>query len=1423
MGKKTFNRANPALKQFEVYDDFSGGLNTEQSDNAIRDNTFRKIINFDIDKAGSLVKRPGLYSIPYVKELMNNKINEVINNREILDGGNPVSLETLKVNDVVQFFDGKHWVFNYITTWGLFTLCLDSNMRLPIDLDAGETLLNTYVKFYPDKKDLQEPINFKTKISKYNDIYVMIKSFFSKAETTEDDKKQVKLYSWNPIKKVIDGIKQIPSWIEASEEQDDTKLKKWNDYGNNETVYITSNKINTIVDNVNSFFQLESIKPLSPEIAGMDTTVPYKVYLKEEALSTSIVKNFNGQESSIRLTKKDGSSIIPSDIAQVCLKNKDTLLIYLNSVDYKDNEYNGVIEVNLSNNNFNYKEITPTFGATYQKRNTNVNPNTFSHLFQSSQFDFGGKYDRLITFNKISVVSRKGGKNRAQKIIHTSYGCPMFWDFTFSPKERWSQDYQRYEHNDMIWGENDNWPNGSDAGEPNGNITNVLQETSGGNFKCVGYGGVKTYSTIESSGPPYYALQVNHPNGWDFALTTIDNYSSTSFEEWKNNRYEISYDLKNYNIKSFSNRKLMVKYTVRFGDLHRLITCNTDYDRTFENAMLDENTFAFANSTWEVKYKDTKDGPIRVSKIKSAFVDTDTFNFSNVTKYNAPSLLRKNNVAFDNIDWINPEDLFGVGSKEKFKAALQNFTLGRVTDISFVGIYTVDNQSKSLITELKKYEYLDFLQEIVKDKSLGISVFKVDNKVQEVTLHWKNNGVNQKLIEISVNSIDNFESIKQQLFNTLYFSLNYEYLPDGYTGQVLTFKQQKYYKPNLNDLTNLWYNLLLMSSFNSKTYPDIYDNKIHPYISSKLVDYPRTNDTGNRPIALFGIVPVNDVILQSGEQNFQLFYYAGTDRDIKTNIDKLIIAITTMSVDDYTAMINSEDYSTTGFSGSSTGSDEQKKVIGPKWETFTSKLSKFDDDQDINSFKQKTQNNGGKGKPAIFNVKIPNSTSAYMLAVQVAEKDDKQIQGQVVPKLATVSETRIQFQPNTSPIKENFAGLFDEFTTTTNLTTYSSHLVAYGNSNKLFFSDIATPSYFPLSRIIMLETPEAIQSATIFQNKLIVSTSNNRFYIGGSSFDSSTDPFSLKVVSTDSGIFAKKSEVAMGNYLYFLDSSGIKILKNLYGTADKEFSYETIDTPIKSMVPRDVYACGVAYRDKYHICFPQYNMILVYNFNYKCWVSYESKYFNFSNMFVNDDKLYGVDRFDFTIYEFRDDVFVDNWNETYGFEDITQNGTKLKVQKGEPIECYLETKSLDQAYVPHRKKYDYALINANISGVNVLDENNNTVKYSGTGNIVPYIKVDNDEINYNFEIYKDDSNTYFYKETNPNSIMLLDNSVLSETLIVDKSTLGQNDYSYYFVPIRRTGNSIAFGLYYKDATALTLNSISLRYSLRKVNFNRGTS
>lgn len=1415
MGKKTFNRANPALKQFEVYDDFSGGLNTEQSDNAIRDNTFRKIINFDIDKAGSLVKRPGLYSIPYVKELMNSKINEVINNREILDGGNPVSLETLKVNDVVQFFDGKHWVFNYITTWGLFTLCLDSNMRLPIDLDDGETLLNTYVKFYPDKKDLQEPINFKTKISKYNDIYVMIKSFFSKAETTEDDKKQVKLYSWNPIKKVIDGIKQIPSWIEASEEQDDTKLKKWNDYGNNETVYITSNKINTIVDNVNSFFQLESIKPLSPEIAGMDTTVPYKVYLKEEALSTSIVKNFNGQESSIRLTKKDGSAISPSDIAQVCIKDKDTLVVYLN-ISVK--QHPNIIIVKLNENRLEYDYTLPVFGVTRLSNRSSGGVTYYSDTFTTLEDGWGSAREKLLNINELRYVSRKGGKNRAQKIIHTSYGCPLYWDFDFNIQSR-TININTYDQNDMTGGD---VLIGSEAGDPNGNLINVFQEISDKNIKCVGYGIVKTYMTY-STNPPQYTRVINKPNGWDFPLTTVSNYSSTSFQEWKDNRYEISYDVKNYNIKSFSNRKVIVGYDTSKSGRRRLIGCNTDYDRTFENAMLNENTFAFANSTWEIKYKDKKDGPIRVSQIKSAFVDTDTFNFSNVTKYNGPSLLKKNNVAFDNIDWINPEDLFGVGSKEKFKTALQNFTLGRVTDISFVGIYTVDNQSKSLITELKKYEYLDFLQEIVKDKSLGISVFKVDNKVQEVTLYWKNNGVNQKLIEISVNTIDNFESIKQQLFNTLYFSLNYEYLPEGYTGQVLTFKQQKYYKPNLNDLTNLWYNLLLMSSFNSKTYPDIYDNKIHPYISSKLVDYPRTNDTGNRPIALFGIVPVNDVILQSGQQNFQLFYYAGTDRDIKTNIDKLIIAITTMSVDDYTAMINSEDYSTTGFSGSSTGSDEQKKVIGPKWETFTSKLSKFDDDQDINAFKNNTQNNGGKGKPAIFNVKIPNSTSAYMLAVQVAEKDDKQIQGQVVPKLATVSETRIQFQPNTSPIKENFAGLFDEFTTTTNLTTYSSHLVAYGNSNKLFFSDIATPSYFPLSRIIMLETPEAIQSATIFQNKLIVSTSNNRFYIGGSSFDSSTDPFSLKVVSTDSGIFAKKSEVAMGNYLYFLDSSGIKILKNLYGTADKEFSYETIDTPIKSMVPRDVYACGVAYRDKYHICFPQYNMILVYNFNYKCWVSYESKYFNFSNMFVNDDKLYGVDRFDFTIYEFRDDVFVDNWNETYGFEDITQNGTKLKVQKGEPIECYLETKSLDQAYVPHRKKYDYALINANISGVNVLDENNNTVKYSGTGNIVPYIKVDNDEINYNFEIYKDDSNTYFYKETNPNSIMLLDNSVLSETLIVDKSTLGQNDYSYYFVPIRRTGNSIAFGLYYKDATALTLNSISLRYSLRKVNFNRGTS
>ena len=59
MGKYQKFRGNPENKLLYVVDDLIGGINTDFSDDSSPDNEFKSIINFTMDKRGSLYKRMG--------------------------------------------------------------------------------------------------------------------------------------------------------------------------------------------------------------------------------------------------------------------------------------------------------------------------------------------------------------------------------------------------------------------------------------------------------------------------------------------------------------------------------------------------------------------------------------------------------------------------------------------------------------------------------------------------------------------------------------------------------------------------------------------------------------------------------------------------------------------------------------------------------------------------------------------------------------------------------------------------------------------------------------------------------------------------------------------------------------------------------------------------------------------------------------------------------------------------------------------------------------------------------------------------------------------------------------------------------------------------------------------------------------------
>lgn len=71
MGRYTTHRGNPETKLFYLVDQLVGGINTDFSDDTSPDNEFQSIINFDMDKRGSLFKRKGFGKLNAVSEIFN--------------------------------------------------------------------------------------------------------------------------------------------------------------------------------------------------------------------------------------------------------------------------------------------------------------------------------------------------------------------------------------------------------------------------------------------------------------------------------------------------------------------------------------------------------------------------------------------------------------------------------------------------------------------------------------------------------------------------------------------------------------------------------------------------------------------------------------------------------------------------------------------------------------------------------------------------------------------------------------------------------------------------------------------------------------------------------------------------------------------------------------------------------------------------------------------------------------------------------------------------------------------------------------------------------------------------------------------------------------------------------------------------------
>ena len=71
MGKRQAYRGDPESKLFYLVDQLVGGINTDFSDDTSPDNEFKSIINFNMDRRGSLYKRMGFGKLNALSEIFN--------------------------------------------------------------------------------------------------------------------------------------------------------------------------------------------------------------------------------------------------------------------------------------------------------------------------------------------------------------------------------------------------------------------------------------------------------------------------------------------------------------------------------------------------------------------------------------------------------------------------------------------------------------------------------------------------------------------------------------------------------------------------------------------------------------------------------------------------------------------------------------------------------------------------------------------------------------------------------------------------------------------------------------------------------------------------------------------------------------------------------------------------------------------------------------------------------------------------------------------------------------------------------------------------------------------------------------------------------------------------------------------------------
>jgi hypothetical protein len=276
------------------------------------------------------------------------------------------------------------------------------------------------------------------------------------------------------------------------------------------------------------------------------------------------------------------------------------------------------------------------------------------------------------------------------------------------------------------------------------------------------------------------------------------------------------------------------------------------------------------------------------------------------------------------------------------------------------------------------------------------------------------------------------------------------------------------------------------------------------------------------------------------------------------------------------------------------------------------------------------------------------------------------ISGRMEGATETESEYYVpKYTVNTSDLNEEMP--YQDIHTCNRVVLHWERLILYGGTEErdlVYVSHLKNPGYFPSSHTLRFENEkrEGIKRIVRFRNVLIIFTDTSIQALYGTS----PADYRRVVMNTAIGCISPETACVMGNYITFLSSEGIHVLKAL-GNVEDRMNVEKIDSMIDNIVPKDdADACAEVSDEQYHIVFPAHGLRLRYYYDRKIWTKDVSPKLNFRKLYNYDNELFGISdtskvmRFDSTVYS--DDGYVyQDVIETKNFDFGEQyNPKKLK-------------------------------------------------------------------------------------------------------------------------------------------------------------------